>query len=77
MNAECSAGGSTSQPGHSEPMEGEELSSCFHDSTDYIDLADLRKLHTLCGFEPLKAGYCTVVPACWSEMQQVGDALCC
>lgn len=74
LNTECTAGGSSSQnQSHAEPMEGEELANCFHDTGGggYIDLVDLKKLHTLCGFEPLKAGYCTVVPACWSEMQQV------
>lgn len=75
LNAECSAAGSSSQSGgHPEPVEGEELAGCFHDTGGNIDLADLRRLHTLCGFEPLKAGYCTVVPACWSEMQQVSRA---
>lgn len=75
LNAECSASGSNSQPGHSETMDGEELAACFHETGGYIDLGDLKKLHTLCGFEPLKAGYCTVVPACWSEMQQVSNVI--
>lgn len=72
LNAESLPGGSgSSQACHTEPMEGEELANCFHDTGGYIDLGDLRKLHTLCSFEPLKTGYCAVVPACWSEMQQV------
>lgn len=36
-----------------------------------LSLQDLHHLHSLCTFEPLSAAYCVVVPACWSEMQQV------
>lgn len=39
--------------------------------TSTLTLQDLRHLHSLCSFEPLSAAYCVVVPACWSEMQQV------
>lgn len=36
-----------------------------------LSLQELRHMHSLCSFEPLSAAYCVVVPACWSEMQQV------
>ncbi|XP_063908314.1 baculoviral IAP repeat-containing protein 6 isoform X4 [Zophobas morio] len=57
-----------SQPADS--LDGSEMTRCFHDPPEIVGLADLKRLHALCQFEPLKAGYCAVVPPCWSEIQQ-------
>lgn len=42
----------------------------FQKCPDVINLTDLKPLKQLCAFEPLKSGYCVVVPPCWSEFQQ-------
>ncbi|KAB0803392.1 hypothetical protein PPYR_00362 [Photinus pyralis] len=42
----------------------------FYEPVQRINISDLKHLQTLCEFEPLKVGYCAVVPPCWSEMQQ-------
>ncbi|KAK5648597.1 hypothetical protein RI129_003489 [Pyrocoelia pectoralis] len=47
-----------------------ENSRYFYEPVQTINISDLKHLQTLCEFEPLKVGYCAVVPPCWSEMQQ-------
>ncbi|KAF5297110.1 hypothetical protein FQA39_LY02690 [Lamprigera yunnana] len=42
----------------------------FYEPENIINLSELKRLQMLCTFDPLKAGYCAVVPPCWSEMQQ-------
>lgn len=42
----------------------------FHKSPSVMSLTDLKSLKELIEFEPLKSGYCVVVPPCWSEFQQ-------
>ncbi|XP_025829165.1 baculoviral IAP repeat-containing protein 6 [Agrilus planipennis] len=53
-----------------ESSSGSEMPYYFHESVGDIKLEDLRRLQSLCLFEPIKVGYCAVVPPCWSEMQQ-------
>lgn len=54
-----------------EPMS---MPQCFDDSADYLDryldLTELRRMHSLCTFDPLRNGFCAVMPPCWTEMQQ-------
>lgn len=51
-------------------FDNTELIRCFQKPPDSIPLADLKHFKLLCDFEPLKSGYCVVVPPCWSEFQQ-------
>ncbi|XP_008195667.1 baculoviral IAP repeat-containing protein 6 isoform X2 [Tribolium castaneum] len=63
--------GTSSNPAQtSDSLDGSEMTRCFHDPPEIISLIDLKRLHALCQFEPLRAGYCAVVPPCWSEIQQ-------
>ncbi|CAH0552135.1 unnamed protein product [Brassicogethes aeneus] len=43
---------------------------CFDEPAGVVRLEELKRLHALCDFEPLRAGYCAVVPPCWSDIQQ-------
>ncbi|RZB38740.1 baculoviral IAP repeat-containing protein 6 [Asbolus verrucosus] len=63
-------GTTTTQSQTTDSLEGSEMTRCFHDPPEIISPTDLKRLHALCQFEPLKAGYCAVVPPCWSEIQQ-------
>ncbi|CAG9860383.1 unnamed protein product [Phyllotreta striolata] len=51
-------------------LDGVDLPKCFQKPPDVIPLHDLKTLKSLCDFEPLRTGYCVVVPPCWSEFQQ-------
>lgn len=51
-------------------LDGAEFLKCFQKPPDIIPLHDLKNLKLLCDFEPLRIGYCVVVPPCWSEFQQ-------
>ncbi|XP_017776572.1 PREDICTED: baculoviral IAP repeat-containing protein 6 isoform X2 [Nicrophorus vespilloides] len=55
---------------NTDTTDGWETNQCFHDPPDIIPLAELKRLHSLCNFEPFKGGFNPVVPPCWSEMQQ-------
>ncbi|KAK4884383.1 hypothetical protein RN001_000654 [Aquatica leii] len=50
--------------------DASETYAYFYEPVQIISLSELKRLQMLCTFEPLKAGYCAVVPPCWSEMQQ-------
>lgn len=54
----------------SKPSEPTGIPQCFDDSADYINMADLKRMHSLCAFEPLRNGFCASMPPCWTEMQQ-------
>lgn len=47
-----------------------DLSSCFLKPPNIISLNQMKILKLLSAFEPLRTGYCVVVPPCWSEFQQ-------
>lgn len=51
-------------------QDNNDSTNCFHEPADVINILELKRLQILCSFEPFKAGYCAVVPPCWSEMQQ-------
>ncbi|KAG5886808.1 hypothetical protein JTB14_031450 [Gonioctena quinquepunctata] len=51
-------------------LDNTELIKYFQKPPDVITLADLKNFKLLCDFEPVKSGYCVVVPPCWSEFQQ-------
>ncbi|XP_057657017.1 baculoviral IAP repeat-containing protein 6 isoform X1 [Diorhabda carinulata] len=51
-------------------LDSTEIMKCFQKPPDTIPLNDLKTLKFYCDFEPLKTGYCVVVPPCWSEFQQ-------
>lgn len=56
----------------SQAMDSSDVSDtlrCFYEP-EIISVNELKKLHSLCHFEIFKPGYCSVVPPCWSEMQQ-------
>nr|XP_022908652.1 baculoviral IAP repeat-containing protein 6 isoform X2 [Onthophagus taurus] len=53
-----------------EPIEMDELTRCFHEPAEVIGIVELKRLQSLCYFEPFKPGFCAVVPPCWSDMQQ-------
>lgn len=60
----------STNPNQMDSIDNSELTRCFHDPPEIIFLSDLKRLHALAQFEPLKAGYCAIVPPCWSEVQQ-------
>ncbi|XP_045481363.1 baculoviral IAP repeat-containing protein 6 [Harmonia axyridis] len=65
----CSSESTIYSSPYSELPDGSEM-RCFHEPTATINLTELKNLYSLTQFEPLKAGYCAVVPPCWTEIQQ-------
>ncbi|XP_072390491.1 dual E2 ubiquitin-conjugating enzyme/E3 ubiquitin-protein ligase BIRC6 [Diabrotica undecimpunctata] len=51
-------------------LDNSELLRYFQEPVYVIPSNDLKNLKLFCDFEPLKTGYCVVVPPCWSEFQQ-------
>lgn len=65
----CSSESTAYSSLYTELTDGSEM-RCFHEPTAMINLMELKKLYSLTQFEPLRAGYCAVVPPCWTEIQQ-------